>query len=66
MTETIDLICRNCKHFRPLAGGCDAFPEDIPDEILLTNEHSKPLKGQKNKIVFEHGAPVELEQLQKP
>ncbi len=53
MTETIKLICYNCKHFRQFEGGCDAFPDDIPDEILQTNEHSKPLKDQKNKIVFE-------------
>jgi hypothetical protein len=67
MTDTIDLICRNCKHFRPIAGGCDAFPDDgIPDEILLSNEHSKPIKGQRNKIVFEHGQPAELSELQIP
>lgn len=55
MTETIDLICYKCKHFRPLSGGCDAFPDGIPDEILQTNEHAKPLPEQKNNIVFEAG-----------
>jgi len=53
MTDTVNLICFECKHFRPEAGGCTAFPEGIPDEILQTNEHSKPLKEQDNKIVFE-------------
>jgi len=53
MTDTINLICNNCKHFRPLEGGCDAFPDEIPDEILQSNEHFKPLKDQENKIVFE-------------
>ena len=53
MTETIDLICNRCKHTNPFRVGCEAFPEGIPDEILLTNEHSIPLPGQKNNIVFE-------------
>jgi hypothetical protein len=53
MTTTINLICFKCKHFREIEGGCDAFPDDIPDEILTTNKHDKPLKEQKNKIVFE-------------
>jgi hypothetical protein len=31
-----------------------AFPDGIPDQILSgQNEHSKSLKGQRNKIVFE-------------
>lgn len=53
MTETIKLICFECKHFRVVETGCDAFPGGIPDEILEKNKHSKPLKEQKNKIVFE-------------
>lgn len=53
MTETIDLICNRCKHTNSFRQGCDAFPEDIPMEILLSNEHSKPLPDQKNNIVFE-------------
>ena len=54
MTETIDLICNRCKHTNSFRQGCDAFPEDIPMEILLSNEHSKPLPEQKNNIVFEY------------
>jgi hypothetical protein len=31
-----------------------AFPGGIPDQITSgQNEHSKPIKGQRNKIVFE-------------
>ena len=52
--EAIDLICFRCKHFREIEGGCDAFPEGISDEITSgENEHSKPLDGQGNDIVFE-------------
>lgn len=59
MTDTLNLICFNCIHFRPMAGGCDAFPKGIPDEVLRTNDHGKPLPEQKNKIVFEAGEPKE-------
>lgn len=52
MTTTIDLICFNCKHFGKTPEGCLAFPNGIPDEILLTNEYSKPLPGQGNNLVF--------------
>lgn len=52
MTETINLICFICKHWRPIEGGCDAFPEGIPDEILQSNKHDKPLKEQNNNLVF--------------
>lgn len=52
--QAIDLICFRCKHFREIEGGCNAFPEGIPDEITSgENEHSKPLKDQENDIVFE-------------
>lgn len=59
MTETINLICFNCKHYREAwqGGGCDAFPNGIPDEILEENEHSTPIHGQDNDIVFE---PIEV------
>jgi hypothetical protein len=54
--EAFDLICFRCKHFRRFTkdGGCDAFPEGIPDEITIgTNNHSKPITNQKNNITFE-------------
>ena len=53
--ERIDLICLRCQHYTPLKGGCKAFPfadGGIPEEIHLTNRHDKPLKGQKNNMVF--------------
>ena len=53
MTTTIDLICFDCVHFDEINGGCKAFPGEIPNEILLTNKHSKPLPNQGNDIVFE-------------
>jgi len=54
MTETINLICDHCVHvFQPGEGtGCKAFPEGIPDQILLENKHDKPLKDQGNDLVF--------------
>ncbi len=65
MTDTKNLICFNCIHFRPVAGGCEAFPEGIPDEILQDNKHDKPLPDQNNKIVFEEGEPKEIADLKK-
>jgi hypothetical protein len=54
--EAVNLICFKCKHFKRLEGGCDAFPNGIPDEITSgQNEHSKPLSFQQNNIVFEDG-----------
>lgn len=51
-------ICLNCKHYYGIRT-CDAFPEEIPDEIWMQgNEHSKPLPDQENDIVFE---PIETE-----
>ena len=53
--EAIDLVCFKCKYFRLFTGegGCDAFPQGIPDEIVSgENEHSKPLKYQENSLTF--------------
>lgn len=46
-------ICNNCKHyFGDLK--CVAFPNRIPNQILLgNNNHSKPLPEQENDFVFE-------------
>jgi len=48
-------ICFDCRHY---FGGamykCKAFPEGIPDKILIgKNKHRKPLPGQGNDVVFE-------------
>jgi len=54
-----NFICIKCQHFRMLSGGCDAFPDGIPDEILENNKHNKPIPGQNNKIVFKKGESLE-------
>ena len=46
-------ICNKCAHRRKFGGGCNAFPDGIPDEILWSGKHSKPIKGQDNNYVFE-------------
>lgn len=59
-------ICfeRYCKHYTGVSQPdgtemteryvCEAFPEGIPEEILDgSNDHSEPLTGQGNNIVFE-------------
>lgn len=52
--QAVNLVCFQCKHLRIFEGGCDAFPDGIPDEITSgENEHSKPLPNQGNDIVFE-------------
>lgn len=58
MTKT-EIICEKCKHFvKFYKGGCAAF-SDIPREILEgKNKHKRPLKNQKNNLVFE---PLESE-----
>jgi hypothetical protein len=49
--------CTECKHRdrENLAEMvCKAFPEEIPDEILLgENDHSKRFDGQEGNFVFE-------------
>jgi len=51
--EPIDFICFKCKHFRKFEDGCDAFPEGIPDEINMENDHSTSLADQGNNKIFE-------------
>ena len=49
------IICNKCKHhfWNVDTSSCAAF-DNIPNEILDgDNDHSKPLPGQKNDIVFE-------------
>lgn len=53
MTVVKNLICDNCKHLNEGGFGCKAFEKGIPDDIIVNNSHSKPLPGQKNKLVFE-------------
>jgi hypothetical protein len=59
--EAVQLVCFKCKHFRRFEGGCDAFPDGIPEEITIgNNDHSKPLPNQDNKIVFELDQDMDL------
>jgi len=52
--QAVKLVCFECKHFRRFEGGCDAFPDGIPDVITSGfNKHFKPLPDQGNNIVFE-------------
>jgi len=50
-------ICKKCKHLdlENVAGfTCKAFPEEIPDEILLgEDDHSQIFDGQEGSFVFE-------------
>lgn len=58
MVNAEKFICFHCKHLHAGRKGCDAFPDGIPYGIAeLGQRHDKPLKGQKNKIVYERGIP---------
>lgn len=52
--EAVDLVCFKCRNYGRFRGVCLAFPDGIPDQITSgQNKHFRPLKGQRNKIVFE-------------
>jgi len=57
MENKDNFICFKCIHFTLISNGCDAYPEGISDEVLMTNSHSIRLKDQDNDIVFEEGEP---------
>jgi hypothetical protein len=60
MTESLQ--CRECAHYRG-ALTCDAFPEDIPADIVMGRvTHTQPLAGD-NGIRF---VPLELTSDQLP
>lgn len=45
--------CTLCKHFKKEEFKCAAFPEGIPDEILLgVDKHKSVHKNQSNDITF--------------
>jgi len=55
------ILCSKCKNYISNLK-CFAFPNGIPNSIatgkingirLINNDHSKPLKNQKNDITFE-------------
>ena len=58
---------RHCEHYKGIVeldgteeteeNYCEAFPNGIPDNIAYgNNNHNKPIKDQKNKIIFEKGS----------
>ncbi len=51
--QTKNLICFGCKHWREIGRGCNAFPDGIPELVLMTNKHDKPLPLQNNELVYE-------------
>lgn len=53
-SESIDIICFNCKHFDTVRiGGCKAFPGEIPDIILSgQSDHLHHIKGQEGDYVY--------------
>lgn len=63
MNEEELLPCLKCIHFRPLEGGCKAFPEGIPDDIANGERlHDKVEPNQVGDFVFEEGEPVEYKE----
>ena len=44
-----------CAHKDLIEFGCKAFPDGIPDEILISGKHFKPVSGQINNLVFQEG-----------
>lgn len=61
--ERIDLICFKCIHFGKPLGGCKAFSNGIPNEILINNMHDRPIDGQNSNIVFEAANTIEFDKL---
>ena len=64
MLQEPNCFKRNCKHYTGViqpdgtemteTNACKAFPDGIPIEIAYgDNKHLKPLKNQKNDIVYE-------------
>lgn len=48
-----NLICFKCKHFNELKGGCEAFGQDIPEEVIESNKHDKVYPEQVKPLTFE-------------
>lgn len=56
--------CQNCKHLRPLTGGCDAYPDGVPYRYSSDQEvHDTIQKDQEGKAVLEPGEPEQLKAL---
>lgn len=47
-------VCHKCKHKKQNGLTCEAFPKNIPDDILTGKiKHDHIIDGQKGKFVFE-------------
>ncbi len=58
-------LCIYCKFLKNW-GACDAFPDSIPPDILgALVDHTKPMFGQKNKIVFKRGNQIDTSKRRK-
>jgi hypothetical protein len=56
----INTQCFNCKHYWGI-GGCEAYPDGIPDAIVTgIHDHTKPFPGD-NGIRFNRAEPVKGE-----
>lgn len=56
--------CEECKHLRPLTGGCAAYPNGIPYKFSSGQElHDEIEKDQTSTFVFSPGEPEELKAL---
>jgi hypothetical protein len=53
MENTDNFICFKCIHKFKWEIGCEAFPDGIVNQVLLSNKHDKPLPDQDNEIVFD-------------
>ena len=61
MTQVNPAACDSCAN-RVTTGTCLAFPQGIPDNILVWGEpHNSPTTSQKNKIVWEFAPVTEQE-----
>jgi len=58
--EPIGFICDRCRHYWPVAGGCAAFPNGIPNGIIRSNRHTQPRPDQVGKFVFTPLAPQDV------
>lgn len=63
MNEEELLPCLKCVHFKPISGGCRAFPDGIPNDIANGERiHNSVELGQQGTFVFEEGEPYEYKE----
>lgn len=59
MTTPKKYICQTCRHKYPFDIGCPAFPDGIPNDILINAKHRRIHPKQKGKWTYEKGTPGE-------